>query len=95
MRDIHHPTIKRLDTRWMLDCPECRRALASSFDGFGELPIGIGIPLESELTAQRLKTNHERASNRHDRLTAPPELPQPRQSVKVIRTRPHSPPAVA
>jgi hypothetical protein len=60
MRDTHNPTIKRHDGAWMVDCPECRRALASSFDGYGELPIGIGIPLDSELTALRLKQNHER-----------------------------------
>lgn len=44
MRDTHHLTISRLDGSWMVECPECRRALASSCDGFGELPIGIGIP---------------------------------------------------
>jgi hypothetical protein len=43
----------------MVDCPECWNALAFSFDGYGDLPIGIGIRLDSELTAQRLKQNHE------------------------------------
>lgn len=59
MRETHHPTVKRHDGSWLVDCPECRRAWASRFDGYGELPIGIGIPLDSELTAQRLKQNHE------------------------------------
>jgi hypothetical protein len=60
MRDTHHPTIQRHNGSWTVECPECRRALASRFDGFGELPIGIGMPLDSELTALRLKHNHER-----------------------------------
>jgi hypothetical protein len=59
MRDTHNPTIKRHDGAWMVDCPECWNALAFSFDGYGDLPIGIGIRLDSELTAQRLKQNHE------------------------------------
>jgi hypothetical protein len=59
MRDTHNPTIQRHKGGWMVDCPECRRALASGFDGYGELPIGFGISLDSELTAQRLKQNHE------------------------------------
>ena len=60
MRDTHNPTIQKHDKGgWVVDCPECRRALASRSDGFGELPIGIGIRLNSELTALRLKQNHE------------------------------------
>jgi hypothetical protein len=60
VRETHYPTIQRQEGTWTVDCPECRTALASRFDGFGELPIGIGIPLDSELTALRLKHNHER-----------------------------------
>jgi hypothetical protein len=60
VRGTHNPTIQRHNKGgWIVDCPECRRASASSFDGYGELPIGIGIRLDSELTALRLKQNHE------------------------------------
>jgi hypothetical protein len=58
MREPHHPTIGRSDERWIVDCPECRRAAQGRHGGFGELPIGIGMPLESRLTAERLRDNH-------------------------------------
>jgi hypothetical protein len=59
MRDPHHhPTISRHDDRWVVNCPECRVAARARHDGYGELPIGIGMPLESKLTAERLRDNH-------------------------------------
>jgi hypothetical protein len=54
MRAPHHPTIRRQnDECWVVDCPECRKVP----DG-GERFVGIGIPLESLQTAERLRENH-------------------------------------
>jgi hypothetical protein len=58
MREPHHPTISRYDERCVVDCPECRRAAQWRQGGFGELAIGIGMPLESCVTAERLRDNH-------------------------------------
>jgi hypothetical protein len=58
MRNPHHPTISRHDRSWVVDCPECRSAAQARHDGYGELPIGIGMPLESQLTAERMRDNH-------------------------------------
>jgi len=41
----------------VVDCPECEAAQSRN-DGHGDLPIGIGMPLESRLTAERMKDNH-------------------------------------
>ena len=53
MRAPHHPTIKMMERGWVVDCPECRRDARG-----GQLPIGIGMLLESKLTAERLRENH-------------------------------------
>jgi len=53
MRAPHHPTSRRHDECWVVDCPECRQVAQG-----GERFIGIGMPLESQLTAERLKENH-------------------------------------
>jgi hypothetical protein len=58
MRNPHHPTISRHDRGWVVDCPECRSAVRARQDGYAELPIGIGMTLESQLTAERLRDNH-------------------------------------
>jgi hypothetical protein len=49
----HHPQVsKRNDGCWVLNCPECQLA------GNDELPIGIGMPVESQLVAEMLRQNH-------------------------------------
>ncbi len=53
MRAPHHPTIMTMERGWLVDCPECRRDALG-----GQLPIGIGMLLESKLTAERLRENH-------------------------------------
>ena len=58
MRTPHHPTIRRHHQCWVVDCPECLQAAQSRNEGHGDLPIGIGMPLESRLTAERMKENH-------------------------------------
>jgi hypothetical protein len=60
MREFHHPTVTRHDECRVLDCPECRQAAQAMRYGHAELPIGIGMPLESRLTAEMLKENHAR-----------------------------------
>ena len=53
LREHHQAKIsQRNDGSWILTCPECLRAPED------ELPIGIGIPLDSRLTAERLRKNH-------------------------------------
>jgi hypothetical protein len=52
MRNPHHPKVSmRNDGAWVVNCPECQRS------GL-EVPIGIGLPLDSQLTAERLRENH-------------------------------------
>ena len=54
MRDPHHPKVsRRNDGCWVLNCPECMAAASVS-----EIPIGIGLPVDSEETARRLFENH-------------------------------------
>jgi hypothetical protein len=60
MRESHHPTIRRHDECWVVDCPECQKAARATQGGHGDLPIGIGMLLESRLTAERLRENHAR-----------------------------------
>jgi hypothetical protein len=54
MRHRHHPTVRKRDDGWVVDCPECQRA---SREGV-HFPVGIGILLESRLTAERVRENH-------------------------------------
>ncbi len=72
MRSQHHPRITMHGKCWVVECPEC-----SAYGG--QLPIGIGMPLESQLTAERLRDNHagpqitaarEREQRTHDTATA-------------------------
>ena len=60
----HHPTIRAHNGRWVVDCPECQMA-TRTYRGAaqGDLPIGIGMPLESRLTAERLSENHAARQN--------------------------------
>jgi hypothetical protein len=60
MRESHHPTIRRLDEWWVVECPECQKVARARYGGREVLPVGIGMPLESRLTAERLKENHAR-----------------------------------
>lgn len=53
MRAPHHPTIRRHLECWVVDCPECRLT-----PNGGERFVGIGMRLESQLTAERLRENH-------------------------------------
>jgi hypothetical protein len=54
MQSPHYPQVaKRNDGSWVLNCRECQRDTYNS-----SVPIGIGIPLESEDTARRLQENH-------------------------------------
>ena len=49
----HEPKVsRRNDGSWIVHCSECLRSPD------GEYPIGIGMPLNSRLTAERLKANH-------------------------------------
>jgi hypothetical protein len=52
LRIAHHPNISTTaDGRWVVVCPQCEAH-------HQPLPIGIGMPLESRLTAERLRENH-------------------------------------
>lgn len=52
---LHHPQVsQRADGRWVVECPECQAARDVS------LPIGIGLPLQSEYVAEMLLENHLR-----------------------------------
>lgn len=52
----HQPTIKsRSDGRWLVVCPECRRARATT-----AVPIGIELPVESRVVAEMMRENHGR-----------------------------------
>jgi hypothetical protein len=53
MQTLHHPKVsERNDGSWIVNCSEYLRSPD------GEWPIGIGMPLDSRLTADRLKANH-------------------------------------
>ena len=54
MRVPHHPRIKAMEKGWLVECPECRHDAPRG----GPLPIGIGMLLESKLTAGRVRKNH-------------------------------------
>ena len=54
MQSPHHPQVsRRNDGRWVLNCPECQLDSRN-----GAVPIGIGLPVESEYIATRLQENH-------------------------------------
>jgi hypothetical protein len=58
MRNAHHPKVsRRNDGMWVVNCPDCH----TSRD---PVPIGIGMALVSELTAERLRQNHGGMSER-------------------------------
>ena len=49
----HYPTITQgPDHTWVVECIQCRN------DAQSDLPIGIGMPLASHETAERLRDNH-------------------------------------
>lgn len=49
----HDPKVsQRNDGSWIVHCSECLRSPD------GEWPIGIGMPLNSRSTAERLRENH-------------------------------------
>ena len=53
VRSPHHPRIvHRPDGPWVVECRQCRE------DGSSSVPIGIGLPLADQLTAERLAENH-------------------------------------
>jgi hypothetical protein len=49
---IHGPRVMSYHTGWIVVCPDCLARPAA------EVPIGIGIPLESRETAERIRDNH-------------------------------------
>jgi hypothetical protein len=52
VRIRHNPIVThRHDGRWVVECRECR-------DSTSSVPIGIGILLADQVTAQRLADNH-------------------------------------
>jgi hypothetical protein len=54
MQKPHQPQVsRRNDGRWVLNCPECQLD-----SGNKAVPIGIGLPVESEYMARRLQENH-------------------------------------
>jgi hypothetical protein len=54
MQNPHHPqVVRRNDGRWVLNCPECQLESTNR-----TVPIGIGLPVESEYIAMRLRENH-------------------------------------
>jgi hypothetical protein len=49
----HQPKVsRRPDGTWVVECSECRADLCS------DIPIGIGMPLLTKETAERLRENH-------------------------------------
>jgi hypothetical protein len=49
----HRPTLlQREDDRWEVRCPQCRRSSAEA------TPIGIGLPIESQVEAEWIAQNH-------------------------------------
>ena len=45
---------QRADGQWVVECPECQAP------GEVPVPIGIGLPLQSEYVAEMLRENHLR-----------------------------------
>jgi hypothetical protein len=53
MQPAHQPKIsRRSDGTWVVECAECRADVSS------DIPIGIGMPLVTRETAERLQENH-------------------------------------
>ena len=53
MQSPHHPLVSgRNDGRWVLNCRECQLDSCNR-----PVPIGIGLPVESEYIARRLQEN--------------------------------------
>jgi hypothetical protein len=53
VRSPHHPrVVHHPDGPWVVECRQCRDDRSSS------VPIGIGLPLADQLTAERLAENH-------------------------------------
>jgi hypothetical protein len=49
----HHPKVaQRPDRTWVVECAQCRN------DPTSTVPIGIGMPLRDQETAERLRDNH-------------------------------------
>jgi hypothetical protein len=49
----HHPEIsRRNDNQWVVNCAQCQRDRESA------VPIGIGMPLQSQHVAEMLRDNH-------------------------------------
>ena len=58
MTGPHHPSVvRRKDGRWEVRCPHCLLQTETE-----ALPIGIGLPLESEFAARMLQENHHRVT---------------------------------
>lgn len=59
MHSPHHPRIFDLGGgRWQVECLGCR------IDHLSDVPVGIGIPLQDRMTAERLAENHYRDRER-------------------------------
>jgi hypothetical protein len=53
MQSRHQPRVsQRADGSWMVDCIQCRN------DPSTDLPVGIGMPLQTRETAELLRDNH-------------------------------------
>ena len=53
MRSPHQPQIIQSPSgAWMVECSQCRS------DTTSQLPIGIGLPLQDRVAAERLAQNH-------------------------------------
>jgi hypothetical protein len=56
MQSAHIPRVIDLnDGVCSVECPQCRRGVAS------DVPIGIGIPMRDRITAELLAENHRDA----------------------------------
>jgi hypothetical protein len=57
LKPLHEPVVhRRTDGFWEVTCVGCR------LDATCEIPIGIGLPLRSRATAERLLQNHAYAT---------------------------------
>ena len=66
MQSPHHPQVsRRNDGRWVLNCPECQLDSRNR-----AVPIGIGLPVESEDIAMQLQENHVGPARWHQSVQA-------------------------